>query len=322
MFASELKLLQRLRLISRFSIIAGILVSLIVASQASAGIEWQVALSVGALAVGIPHGAVDHLIAVPKLSGLKMVLFMAGYLGLVAVAIAFILNQNTLGFQIVVLISAVHFGVGDAAFVSEIDKRAGLGSGAKKRFSKITYAVAAGTVPVVIPLVNNQSTQALARVNPRLVDWVAGLAPIILTATIAVAGVSIAWMLVSRRWSEALDLTLLLTLALVAPPLVAFAFYFGLWHALRHTGRLTLELNSSAEMHRRGRSFAAFATAFAAGLPALGITIAGALFLGWSRGFQFGQDFLWYLLVVVWALTVPHMALTAKLDVKALANKK
>ena len=318
MSASELRLLENLRVISRFSLIAGILVSLIMATQASAGIEWQVALSVLALAIGIPHGAVDHLITVPKLFGLKMVLFMAGYLGVVALVIAFILNQNTLGFQVVVLISAVHFGVGDAAFVSEIDSR----NGTTKRFSKIAYAVAAGSVPVVIPLVNSQSTAALERVNPNLVNWVAGLAPIILTIAIVVASVSIMLMMVSLRWQEAFDLALLLTLALVAPPLVAFAFYFGLWHALRHTGRLTLELKSAKRLHEVGKSFGAFANAFVAGVPALGITIVGALLLGWSRGFQFGQDFLWYLLVVVWALTVPHMALTAKLDIKALESKK
>ena len=79
MSASELRLLKNLRVISRFSLIAGILVSLIMATQASAGIEWQVALSVLALAIGIPHGAVDHLITVPKLFGLKMVLFMTDY---------------------------------------------------------------------------------------------------------------------------------------------------------------------------------------------------------------------------------------------------
>jgi len=40
--------------------------------------------------------------------------------------------------------------------------------------------------------------------------------------------------------------------------------------------------------------------------------------LGLSQGFVFNQDYLWYLLVIIWALTVPHMALTARLDAKAL----
>jgi hypothetical protein len=42
--------------------------------------------------------------------------------------------------------------------------------------------------------------------------------------------------------------------------------------------------------------------------------------LGLVQGFEFGQDLLWYLLVVIWALTVPHMALTLRLDIKALRS--
>jgi Brp/Blh family beta-carotene 15,15'-monooxygenase len=110
----------------------------------------------------------------------------------------------------------------------------------------------------------------------------------------------------------------LISLALVAPPLVAFAFYFGLWHALRHTGRLTLELDSANFKHQEGKPRQAFTKAFLAGIPALIITLVGTLALGLSQGFEFNQDYLWYLLVVIWALTVPHMALTARLDAKAL----
>jgi hypothetical protein len=47
-----------------------------------------------------------------------------------------------------------------------------------------------------------------------------------------------------------------------------------------------------------------------------------AIILGLSRGFDLGQQLLWYLLVVIWALTVPHMALTLRLDVKALRAKR
>jgi beta-carotene 15,15'-dioxygenase len=47
-------------------------------------------------------------------------------------------------------------------------------------------------------------------------------------------------MIIGKRKREALDLTLLLLLAHLAPPLIAFAVYFGCWHAMRHTARLTL----------------------------------------------------------------------------------
>ena len=314
MFASELSLLLNLRTISRYSIFAGVLVSLAFFFSGGFPLQLQVSLAVVSLAVGIPHGAVDHLITVPKLSGLKMALFIAAYLAVVAIAIGFILNQNTLGFQLVVLMSAVHFGVGDAAFVCEIDRRVGKA----RRFEKILYAFASGFVPVVVPLVNSQSTNALQAVNPKLVGWVGPLAPVILWATVTLAVVAIVVMFASKRLQEGIDLALLLTLAVVAPPLVAFAVYFGLWHALRHTGRLTLELDRSKQMHELGKAGSAFAKAILAGVPALAITLVGAIVLGLSQGFSLAQNLLWYLLVVVWALTVPHMALTARIDARAL----
>jgi beta-carotene 15,15'-dioxygenase len=112
-----------------------------------------------------------------------------------------------------------------------------------------------------------------------------------------------------------------LLLVLVAPPLVAFAFYFGLWHALRHTGRLTLALGSAQAQHQEGRSWGAFAKAVWAGVPALVLVVVFTIGLGLTQGFELGQELLWYLLVVIWALTVPHMALTARLDFRALAKQ-
>ena len=314
MLASELNLLRNLRKVSRYSILAGILASLVFVNLGTFPLELQVVLALIALTIGIPHGAVDHIVTVPKFASLKMAIFLTGYLGVVALAVLFILSENTIGFQAVVVMSAIHFGIGDAAFISEIDKR----SETKRSFPKYTYAFAAGFTPVLIPLVNLQSAEALERVNPNLVSWVGGLAPIYFSAMVALAFGAILVMLVAGRWQESLDLGLLLTLSLVAPPLVAFAFYFGLWHALRHTGRLTLELGSAKRQHEKGKSFGAFSKAFGSGAPALILVLGGTLVLGLSMGFEFGQDFLWYLLVVIWALTVPHMALTARLDFGAL----
>jgi beta-carotene 15,15'-dioxygenase len=306
--------LRNLRALSRYSMLAGVLISVALKLVGAFPLELQVVLALIALALGIPHGAVDHIVTVPKFSGLKLVGFFGAYLAAVGLAIYGILAQNTIGFQAVVLMSAIHFGVGDAAFISEINRR----DHERKPFPKWVYAVAAGFIPVVIPLVSSESSQALHRVNPNLVAWSGSLAPSIFAATVAFAVMVLTAMALVKRWQEVIDLALLTTLALVAPPLVAFTFYFGLWHALRHTGRLTLELEGSLVKHRAGKSVAAFFKAFLAGLPALVATLAFALVLGLSRNLQLSQDFLWYLLVVVWALTVPHMALTARMDLRAL----
>jgi hypothetical protein len=64
-----------------------------------------------------------------------------------------------------------------------------------------------------------------------------------------------------------------------------------------------------------------FASAVIPGLPALVGTgvVAAALALFNNEGFN--STLLWSLLVVVWALTVPHMLVTSSLDIKALTNR-
>jgi Brp/Blh family beta-carotene 15,15'-monooxygenase len=189
--------------------------------------------------------------------------------------------------------------------------------GRKKALPRTIYAVAAGSIPVMIPLVNSASTDALAQVNPALIDWHQGFDQEILAGVSAFAVIAIVTLFILRRKRESLDLALLLALALIAPPLIAFAVYFGCWHAMRHTARLTLSLESSQRGYRQGNLRKVFLSAVLPGTPALAGTfvIAGVLAL---LGNEFNDDFFWMALVVVWALTVPHMAVTAKLDRSAL----
>lgn len=310
---SQLKLLSRLRLTSRIGILFGILVGFFHQLTGGISIEAQVVLALIALAVGIPHGAVDHLVTVPKMASMRMAAFLLVYLAVVGLVIWFILSANLLGFQLVVLMSAIHFGIGDAAFISEKDSRSARGS-----FPKLPYAIAAGFAPVLIPLVNPQSSEALSAVNPVLVGWAGAFENYLYFGMIAISIVSIVWMLLAKRPDNAFDVGLLLMIALTAPPLIAFAFYFGLWHALRHTGRLSLELPSSKKAHLANQTSRAFWSSVSAGLPALALVVAFTIGLGLTIGLNLSSDLLWILLVVIWALTVPHMVLTAKLDLRAL----
>ena len=326
MAPSEIKLLRNLRFLSRYCILAGILISAAFSLVGGMPIPWQIGLALIALAIGIPHGAVDHLISVPNSTFSKMTLFIMGYLAVTAVAIWAILASPQIGFQAVVIMSAIHFGLGDASFVAELESRTpaespAIENASKGRFPKVAYVIAAGFTPVLIPLVSEQSTLALAAVNPRLIDWSRGFAPALFVTSIAIATLAILWMLLRRRPQEAIDLSLLLALAVIAPPLVAFAFYFGLWHALRHTGRLSLEYEKSTIAHAAGKSWKAFGAAVWAGAPALVIVLGFTIFLGVGMGFNLEKQFLWFLLVVIWALTVPHMILTLRLDLRALRRE-
>jgi Brp/Blh family beta-carotene 15,15'-monooxygenase len=274
---------------------------------------WQVVIAVIALAIGIPHGALDHLVTLPKSQPKKMALFIVVYVAVAIAAVVAILRFNTVGFIFVLFMSAVHFGIGDAAFISEIDKR----TQTERKLNRWFYIPAAGFTPVFIPLVNSASTDALASVNPALIDWHQGLDSQILVAVTAFTVLAICVMFVGKRNREGIDLTLLLLLAHLAPPLIAFAVYFGCWHAMRHTARLTLSLPRCIESLQQGLNRKAFSQAVIPGLPALIGTFVVAAILAIS-GQSFSDDFFWMTLVVVWALTVPHMAVTAKLDRAAL----
>lgn len=312
----ELDLFLKVRKFSRFAVGITIVASFAFAQLiASSDTTWQVVIAVIALAVGIPHGALDHLVTLPKSSPLKMAGFIVIYVAVAVLAVIALLTWNVEGFIVVVAMSAVHFGIGDAAFISEIDRR----SVEPKPFPRYLYALAAGALPVIVPLVSDKSSAALEQVNPALLNWHHGLNNDLLLWTMVLTAIALLRLIQKRRDGEAIDLVLLYVLAVTAPPLVAFAVYFGCWHAMRHTARLTLVLPRSQKAFADGNSWKAFLGAIWPGLPALVGTfiVAGGIII--FRRDSLSDQFLWITLVVVWALTVPHMAVTARLDRKALS---
>jgi beta-carotene 15,15'-dioxygenase len=108
-------------------------------------------------------------------------------------------------------------------------------------------------------------------------------------------------------------------LALLTPPLVAFAAYFGLWHALRHTARLSIEYPPAQQRVEQGEWLRGLWTVTLPGTPALVGTMLIAAVLA-VIGFGSLDSYLWFVLALIWALTVPHMALTWRLDNHVLSQ--
>ena len=108
MDAAKLKTFSRVRTFSSTVVAAAIALSLIFSSWLGAdSLSWQVAMAVVALAIGIPHGALDHLVTLPKAQPIKMALFIAIYVAIALAAIWAILQWNVWGFIAVVIISAI-----------------------------------------------------------------------------------------------------------------------------------------------------------------------------------------------------------------------
>ena len=312
------RLFNQVRLFSNLAVIFAILVSVLFQGVINSGdLSWQVVLSALALAIGIPHGAVDHLITIPRSSKTRFILFIAGYIAIAIIAVIAILKWNVIGFEVVVWMSALHFGFGDASFIAESDRLAG--KDMMPKYLEIFYALSAGCLPVIIPLVQKKSSSALGKVNSSLVNWAGNYTSTLRYSVLTITLLALVMLAAHKRYREIIDLTTLATLALVAPPLVAFAFYFGCWHATRHTARLTLLLPSSIQATQAGDGKKSLIKAITPGLPALVGTVLVGISLAVFNTNGFSSSLLWSLLVVVWALTVPHMMATAKLDLKALS---
>jgi len=295
--------------------VAMAIVASLVAAQliGSKDLTWQVAIALFALAVGIPHGALDHFVTVPRTNKKIMFIFISIYVLVACVAVLAILKWNVLGFQIVVLMSLLHFGVGDSAFLNELDRLKGISS---SRLPTTFVVLAFGSIPVVLPLINSSSTSALSQVNTNLIDWHQGFDQGLRSIVLALFIVALVALVITKRFRDVIDLFLLAALAVLTPPLIAFAVYFGCWHAMRHTARLTLVLPESLSAYEQGKALKAFWSAVLPGTPALIGTFILAAGL-WIYG-NVDKSFFWFVLTIVWALTVPHMIVTAKLDRKAL----
>ena len=171
-------------------------------------------------------------------------------------------------------------------------------------------------------MTSDQTKSALKEIQPEITNWAGSFVSTIRITLLILTGVTLLHCAAHKEWRDGLDLTALLFLSLLTPPLVAFGIYFGCWHAARHTARLTSLLPSSKQLTDDGRYGRAYLAAIYPGLPALvgACVLALVLVLKWNQ--DFSNTYFWNLLVIVWALTVPHMMATARFDRKFLVKIK
>ena len=302
---------------SRYGAIASIaLVALVQLIFGEINLSTQLALALVALVVGIPHGAIDHLIAIPSKPRQRFIAYIAGYVAIAVLAGWAIATWNLIGFQVVILMSALHFGFGDASFINE--DRSARKKEKNSLPTEVFYAIPAGFLPVILPLTDSRTLDALERIHPNLENWAGNQVSLFRNLTLLVGVLSLIYFLLTRRFSMAIDISILAVLALIAPPLIAFAVYFGFWHALRHTARLVPKLPTAQQHILSGDWHKAIWSVVFPGLYAIAGTLVIAIGLMIASPDNFSSSLLWSTLVIIWALTVPHMATTSKFDFAAL----
>lgn len=202
---------------------------------------------IGAL-IGVPHGAVDHL--VPGWLALdgkpadrlgtwpgrrRLGRFLAGYAATAVTAAAALLLLPTPTMVAFLVLSAVHFGWGEVVTNAE---RAG--RDARFGASSVLGAAASGLAIVGLLVWRNPAVTDpyLRALSPTVADGILATAtPGVLLTLLVVAAALVALVAMGRRL-DAGELLLLTAVFLLCPPLAAFGVYFGLWHAVRYTGRL------------------------------------------------------------------------------------
>lgn len=268
---------------------------------------------------GIPHGAVDHLVAAtfertgPTASGLGpvaqvsqlrfhllYVAAMAAY-GLVWLALP---GVALAGFLVV---SVHHFGQSDLAHL-QID-----------RWHQLAIQLSRGLFLVGLVLVANLTAVApvierMGGFDPTSWSWLAGHTALWSAALVGqqfAVGLFVAPRIGDRATikREVITIISLTALLVAADPLIGFAVYFGLWHSLNHLNVLADVLGHRIDSGALRPMELARITAprSAVSIAALAILIGGAQSLGQT------ELIVPITLIFVSMLTLPHMIVVERL---------
>lgn len=270
---------------------------------------------VGGLIMGLPHGAMDHLVPRLRLSSppgwWRTSLFGVVYAAVAAVAWLLFRAFPETGTCVFIALAVLHFAAGEGTFAA---LRAGVAShNALRGAVAATAAVVVTLLPVTLHW--RQVQHYLVALIPTVQVQLPEPALHLTTTTLLIcAGAAAASAAIHRLWPEALELCVLTALAVAAPPAVSFGVYFGAWHSVRHLAVLVEEdpQNASALASGRTRGPLARLARDVAGPTAVAALVVVALWQ-WSANGDL-QHFVAADLAVLAGLTVPHAIVVWWLD--------
>ena len=267
-----------------------------------------VTLALVGIVLGIPHGAVDHLVPFwaqgRRVQAGPLARGLAGYVATGAAALAAVLLAPLPVTWLFLLASAVHFGRGEVVVQAELGGHRPPGP-----LRDVLPAAAHGAVVVALPLALHRdvSLRVLDRVAPGFAATPAALLDALAAVTAALVLAALVALVARRRSAEAAELALLAVLFALVPAPAAFGVYFGLWHAARHTLRLVLLPAAPGQQPAVGAGLRRYARG--AALP----TLAAVLLLGVVSATA-NPSVLAAAIVTLVALTAPHLVVVGALD--------
>lgn len=323
------------RLSSRWGLLAIVAAIAVTAAVGSPPLAVQyVPLAVSVVVLGLPHGAVDHLV-LPRARGDPITARSLAFVGLLYLVVgaayaALWLLAPAPAFVLFILVTLVHWGQGDVyALVgfygaSHLDSRAG----------RLLALAVRGALPMLVPLlafpaqyafvaetiVGAFDPDAAAALEPAFSPSVRAAVAIGLGGAIALS-LSLGYVRAGADGRGPWAIDLVETIGLVGyfaivPPVLAIGLYFCFWHSLRHVLRAMLLDPVAGEALERCAVGAALRRFFreAAPLTAGGAIVLVAIWLSVPRTPTTVPDAIGVYLVTIAVLTLPHVVVVSLLD--------
>lgn len=270
--------------------------------------EWTI-LAISIAVVGIPHGALDHLIAARLLERDSRLAdhlrFYGWYLLLMGVLAGLWMISPISGFLLFMVISVLHFGQADMeSFLSENSPWF------------LPATLIRGTM--IIGLILAAHPEASLAIISEAIGSESWLVTVLQSHSGPIQiGISIGFFLgvgtvlasdaVSRRLDYLLDSVLLFSLFSLAGPLLSFAIYFALWHSIGHIGEIRAYFESKGESLSLGGFFLR-------ALPFTLVSFLGLGFLVWiTRSFSLENQIISLTFILISVLTLPHMVVAHRM---------
>jgi Brp/Blh family beta-carotene 15,15'-monooxygenase len=297
---------------SRHVVLAAIGLSLVVTTVPAGTAETLDLVLVGlGLLAGLPHGSIDHRIAV-SLSGQRMSVVVLVYAGVAAGSWVLLTTAGPIALLAILSLSVAHFGLGELEILRAV-------TGWRPSQAIATAIGVAGTGALLLPLARSgvQLADVAEAVSPSLAIPLgnpflrAGLAGMWVLAAVVVAAAAVR----AGHAGVALDVAIVGALGALAPPLVAFTVWFGGWHAVRHYARLLTVDAGCAHLladGQVGRGVAVLARA--AAWPTLAAAAVIAVLVLAAASADDPTAAIGTTIVVLLALSVPHMLIVMWLD--------
>jgi Brp/Blh family beta-carotene 15,15'-monooxygenase len=261
-----------------------------------------------ALILGMPHGATDlylpSVVRAPGRASLRWAGFLAGYVGLVAVAVLVRQFSPWIFFWSFLALTAFHWGTGDFTAIRS-RRTAWLACGLSRGALVVSCIVCFGVLETA------ELVRFLTGAQIQVQQW-RGVALPSFSVALALHALALLWSArrISLSVSVSLSETVLIVLLFATAPLyLALSVYFMGFHAQRHLGRMLRMTGRGTDLRSWLRAHWELAAA------GVGVILLGWCSLPyWGAKVSSGHDIVAPYVVLLGFLTLPHALLIAWLD--------